>query len=369
MKIEDNICKDFGLIVRNARKEKGSNWNQTRLSKEINLRIEKFGEKNFDQKKVSRLERGDNSLKLTERVILAIKDIFEFPDEIINPIIQELKDSSEVSRSKKLLVFAKESGQLITTSTDSVLVPYLGTYYCLFYSTDSTKKKPIHGVLEISFDENYNSQCVASLRLMEGNKVIKRYNGPIIINIHYRSWYCILVGEEKQEICMMISSHFNSTIHKNLLNVALVLTTSAGIQKRPTMHRMLISRNKLSGERLKLALSQLRLNTDTIVISEDALNKLKKDVTKKLDKLTNKSSISKYKILLESIDVIQNLGKKEIYYKIDESILYDSNLIIADEKMRSYVVSSIRSYTDNEYYNKVSQTVHNICTDIVGGRK
>ena len=77
---------------------------------------------------------------------------------------------------------------------------------------------------------------------------------------------------------MLTASHFNSTIHPNLLNVAIALTTSSGIEKRPTMHRILISRKRIRNkETLELIQAQLCLNTDQICISKTALDALRAD--------------------------------------------------------------------------------------------
>lgn len=169
---------------------------------------------------------------------------------------------------------------------------------------------------------------------------------------------------------MLTASHFNSTIHPNLLNVALALTTSSGLQKRPTMHRILLSRNRVSKkEALELIHAQLRLNTDNICISKSALDSLQKEIEESLHRAKAEKDRAKYQAVLVCIDKIREMGKKEEVYMMAESIIYDSNAIISDKQLRGFVVSKIRASSDSMSYNKISHTVQSICVDIVGGRK
>ena len=164
----------------------------------------------------------------------------------------------------------------------------------------------------------------------------------------------------------MISTHFNCTIHKNLFNVALVLTTSSGTQKRPTVHRMLISRNKMIGENLRLVLAQLRLNNDMVCLSEDSIKRIKKDIQSKLYKVKSNKVKQKYTAVLDCINLIETHGKKETYYRMDEAALYDTQMVSSSKLLRSYAISLLRSYSETPYYNKINDTVNSICSDIIG---
>lgn len=168
---------------------------------------------------------------------------------------------------------------------------------------------------------------------------------------------------------MLIGSHFNITKGKNLLNVALVLTTSAGSQKRPTMHRMLFCRKELSSKQKSDIHALLKLNTDKISISESRLNELEAEVKTKLGRLRRESSREKMRAILDCIEHIKENADREVYYKIDESIIYDSGMFSDDVKTRSLIVSALREYSGALFYNKVSNTVEEICKNLVGEHK
>ncbi len=365
---EEEVRLNFGQAVKKARKEKS--LTQDRLSKKINEQFPDMQSERLYQERISQLERG--VLNLTKEHVDAIQEVLHLPEDDVAPILEQLENEQKLKTDKRIVpIKVMETGKLISRGTSQEFQPYLGEYHCLFISTDSSSKEPVRGLLKITPGDDNSDQCTARVTVYDKKgKEIKWYSGPFFINTRYGTWHCILVGHKWQEICMLIASHFNSTIHPNLLNVALVLTTSSGLQKRPTMHRILFSRNRVSKkEALELVQAQLRLNTDNICISKTALDSLQADMEKALQGTKAEKKREKYQAVLTCIEKIREMGKKEEFYTMAESIIYDSNTIISDKQLRSYVVSKIRASTDSMNYNKISQTVQNICVDIVGGRK
>ncbi len=356
--------KEFGQLIRAKRREIYPSYNQDKFAKKVNALIESKHIFSFNQKKISRLELGDVSLKLTKDAIKALQKICKLQDDDIKPIMDELETDAADNKSIPNII-AYDKGNFIVDSKHPEFKSYLGDYHCVFFSTDSSVKKYVRALMNIYVD-NQNSNCNVKLTIYEGNDEIKWYSGIFMINNYYNMWYCILIGDNKQEVCMLASAHSNHSIHNNFLNIALVITTSAGFQKRPTMHRMLLSRKKITGQKLSLLLSQLKLNNDTITISENKLRQLEQDVKKHIETCTTESTKAKYEALYAGIQLIYKLGKKETYYTIDESIIYDSKQLSQDTKTRGFIVSTMRQSTDNDYYNKVSQTIHDICADIIG---
>lgn len=365
------IREIFGAAAKDGRKVR--KLTQFQMSRELNNYLPHDYTDCFYQEKLSRLERGDPKLTLTETDVIAVRDAFQLPDDIVAPILAELQSTvnQEPPQAETVRITIHEAGQLITKGTSSEFESYLGTYHCLFISTDSSSNVPVRGILEIVPGEGKFCQCTAYMTIQDKQgKDIKWYSGPFFINLHYRTWHCILVGSKRQEVCMLTASHFNSTIHPNLLNVAIALTTSSGIEKRPTMHRILISRKRIRNkETLELIQAQLCLNTDQICISKTALDALRADMEEKLQEAKTTKDFEKCQAVLTCIQQIVTLGKKEEYYIMDESIIYDTKSIIPDKRLRAFVVSKIRACADIMHYNKVSQTVQNICVDIIGGRK
>lgn len=363
---EKTARERFGKAIADARNQNG--WSQKQLANKISRELPE-GEKAFEQKKISNLERNVSNVRLTEAGIRAIQSVCQLSDDIVAPLLEEIANAPAQARTSSCPVHIQEKGQLSckVSDPDSALGGYCGEYNCLFVSTDSASPDLVEGKLRIGADPDRSGQCLAHMTIYNNKKEIKWYSGPFFLNQHYRTWHCILVGEKRQEICMLTASHFNATLLSNQYNMALSLTTSSGVQKRPTVHRLLISRKPIPQEAHKLIRAQLRLNTDSICIEEDALAELEKDTLQHLEAAVEEKDALKYRAVLKCIARIRG-AKQRVYFTIDESIIYDSQEIAEKQEVRSFVVSEIRSYTPNMYYNKVSQTVLDICADIIERR-
>lgn len=362
-----NIIAQFGKAIKHFREEPRGGEKKTsqqQLCNMVNNRhrgIDKW----IRQENISRLERGTLVL-LPAHVVKALADVCELPDEVVKPYLDIManytKSEMQLEESDVLI---SGRGQLLTNPSNEEFDSYLGKYHCYFHSTNSRDPKLVQGILVINGNKKSITKCVAELDIYEDGKVIKSYKGQFMLNMHYRMSYCVLIGNDKQEVCMLISNHFNITKGENLLNVALVLTTSAGSQKRPTMHRMLFTRKELSTTEKKQVQSILKLNTDSIIISEKGLDELKKKTEQDITRVKLEKSKLKYKKILECIEYIKKQSKPELYYRIDEAIIYDSDTFTEDLKLRSFIVSSLREYSSTEYYNKISDTVRDICLNII----
>ena len=93
---------------------------------------------------------------------------------------------------------------------------------------------------------------------------------------------------------MLTASHFNATLRQNQFNMTLALTTSAGVQKRPTVHRLFLSRKPIPKKDRQLIQAQLMMNTDSICISEKALLDLENETKLQVQKATSKLKQSEY---------------------------------------------------------------------------
>lgn len=356
------IRKKYGTAIVNYRKRFSPKISQDKLCENVNNRINKTAKSYLlDQKKLSRIENGFHSIYIPFETVKALNEICNIPDEISCPFMELMINNIVKSIENPILI--KEHGEILTQPVGTELNTYLGKYFCYFYSTDSANPKLIEGEMVLSVDEQKADTCIAQFTIYEESKPIKTYNGQFFINRYYRMSYCVLIGESYQEVSVLFSNHFNATIKKNLLNVALALTTSAGSQKRPTMHRMIITRKKPDNKQLTILKAQLKLNTDELWISEKELQMLKNDLIN--DSILDDKHI---KEISKCIDYIMNNGHKETYYHIPESVLYDGDLVIGDPDLRSFIVSYIRNKTNIPYYNKISDTVRDICLDIIKHR-
>ena len=102
-----------------------------------------------------------------------------------------------------------------------------------------------------------------------------------------------------------------------------------------------------------------------ITISEESLRCLEQRIADEEQKEADQKISAQYKALKDCISYIKSNGKKKIYYQIDESIIYDSAAIVDDISLRSFVVATLRNNTDERFYNKLSQTVQDICINII----
>ena len=352
----------FGEAIREFRKKQVTLLSQSKLCDRINRKLSKTESQFLNQKSLSRIERGEKSIVLSANTVLLIAKECAISEEIYAPFLDLMNLTEEIKYGNKPLLYIKEQGQLLVNPSHSEFKMYEGEYHCYFYSTNSAEPKIINGLLTIKLDE-HKSICYAEMSILKDGKIIKKYKGQFVINLHYRKAYMVLIGTEKQEICFLILNCFNATVEENQLNMALVLTTSSGSQKRPTMHRMLISRKILSDDIAKSVLPELKLNTDTITISEENLNILKNQIRKEVS--DNKDIDGTTYFILNSIDHIEKNGKKEVFYTIDESEIYDSSRITNDTNIRSHIISKLREFSNATFYNKVSDTVEEICFNII----
>lgn len=363
--LEERIRENFGKEIKLYREKNKPKISQKVLCSKLKKHIGNDAKsKIINQRNISRIEHGNPSIILSTTVILALKEVCGLSDEVTDAYIKLLGNLPEIEDEQQIISI-KEHGYLITDMSHEEFNAYTGKYFCYFHSTNSEQPKIIHGILTLSNENNIDSHCTAILEIYENSKPIKTYRGQFMLNLHYRTSYCFLVAQDKQEVCLLISNHFNSTIKKNLLNMSLVLTTSAGSQKRPTMHRMLFSRKELTEETLMLIHPQLKLNTDRITVSENEINSLKMECEKKLVEQPNSDTNKPYEVLLKCIEYIKHYCKKETYYSIDESIIYDSETITNNTDLRCFAISKLREHSIDNYYNKISDTIHNVCLNII----
>lgn len=185
-------------------------------------------------------------------------------------------DTTDTTNPISNLTSAGIAQDVHTMVTDPSRIEFKGyisnePYYCYFFPTISTQHNLLVGTL--SFTRNdVKKKCDATLELRHGEKEhdIKRYKGSLIISQPQHTCYCTLSNlEEYGEICMMNFHHRYFLTESGLqCRLASAITTSAGEQRRPTVHRMLITKKKLSEETQELIKAQLLLNSKSIIIAK-----------------------------------------------------------------------------------------------------
>ena len=165
----------------------------------------------------------------------------------------------------------------------------------------------------------------------------------MIISLPLSTCYISLVNQQIGEISYLTFAHmfvFNSDM---LCRMGAVLTTSAGEHKRPTLHRMLISKVEfdLKDENDALFLdSQLNLNNKNIILSAKNLENLEADSN--IQQLLDKVSVDKL---------------KSTYYVIDENQLLSSNMNVAD---KINAINKLRKYSITDKNNKINDYTNSL---------
>lgn len=220
---------------------------------------------------------------------------------------------------------------------------YIGNkYFIYFYPTISKESQMIHGELE--FYSSEEDRCKINLKIytgkkdISGNDITKEYTGDMIISIPLSSCYCILICPRIGEICFLSFHHMFLFNQDLICRVGAVLTISSGASKRPTLHRMLISKYEfdLEGNNndLKFLQGQLKLNNSEIIIPEKAFDNFEKKPE-----------------LEDFFDIFFSSATLKNYYTIDEAKLLDSKISTI---LKVQGISLLREMSIANKYNKVS---------------
>lgn len=263
---------------------------------------------------------------------------------------KEIKLSSLISLCKgldvniiDLLSDADADNQMCNKYDAKMYNGYTGWYHTYFFPTISNKEELLHGILEIK-EPDEMGKCKANFKLYTGEKKInetgeqqiaKYYTGEFAISGPMQSAYCLLNNSQTDEQCCFIFHHFYILNNELKCRVAAAVTTSAGGNRRPTIHRIYISRDKLSAEGEKYIRGQLRLNDSEILINKNIFTEL----------------ITTENIPQEFMNVFKKEAKVESYYNVVEARLANCGL---KKEEFARVISLLRDHSVSPKYNKVS---------------
>lgn len=340
--------KKFGEAVQGVRKTQRISQNNLAQILQNKYKIK------MSQSTISSIEHGERIKHLPLNVLDALKDCLSLSEDIYSLAIPSNSDDD--------WLHIMGHNYLITEAIAPQIANYLGNYYCVFRSTETSKDKLIHCQMELLKAHDGSCDVVLKLPIKERNKT-KEYRGKFFINTYFDTCYIILCGKKFQEISMMIAPLFKGTTLQNKFITPLVLTTSAGTHKRPTAHRMLISRKELQGEMLELAKSQLMLNTDSIRITKSQLEAL----CNAIDSRLKEDPKSKHYLLARKFcKIIEDEGQCETVFYLEEARLQDLQSNCSDEKTRSKATALIRLYSENVFHNKIGTTGPKIFSTFIG---
>lgn len=259
--------------------------------------------------------------------------------------------------------YIPENDNLVCSINRPAFKGYIGNkYYLYFYSTISSEAKLIHGELTLSAsDEN---RCRVNLEIytgkidVSGTPIRKVYTGDMVISISMGSCYCTLTNAEIGELCFLSFHHMFLFSQDILCRIGAVLTTSSGGNRRPTLHRMVISKYEFNldedSEDLHFLKGQLKLNSSRVLIS-------KKEFQALLKKYASDSDVS----LKKFFSSFQNLAEQEEYYEIEESTLLGINIPVGT-KING--ISLLREASTSDKYNKISSKCDEFLFEYISSR-
>lgn len=244
-----------------------------------------------------------------------------------------------------------ENEMLICDPSHPAFNGYKRKFEVYFNSTISSENKILHGSL--NFQPSGNGRyCVAELVLdtgkknIDGSAILKEYRGKMIISLSMSACYCVLTERKIGEVCFLVFNHMFLFHEELACRMACVSTVSSGGNKRPTMHRLLLSRvaldvEKADSEDSKFLRGQFMLNTSDILIEKSAYDKMKKE----------EAAFAERNEIKELLDELENCWESLETRRINEAKIRN-----ADCKMEDKVklISLLRSYSMSDKYNKIS---------------
>ncbi len=260
--------------------------------------------------------------------------------------IQETTTNDTMNQSTNSLLPFNDTN-LVTDPKHTLFTGYLQDYYCYYYPTHSSENKKeehiLKGVLSLNAAGNY---CKATLKINtntvdnNGNINYKTYTGYAAISPTVNSLNCIMYSAPLCEFCFLMFRFFKLNFGKQDCRIAEVLSSSsAGEERRPTVLRMLLSKDPIKDDDLKTISSAFSLNYSTIAISKE-----------KLQNIAHTSDI--YKKIVESL-IDSNVPHPMCFFKEDDVF----NLALKYLKNKEATLEFIMELRSNSYayrYNKVS---------------
>lgn len=280
--------------------------------------------------------------------------------QIANTLGIDLNDLFSESNSLDVRVHRtaqspSNQSRLIRRADSLEMRPYLNSYHTYFFPTPSSDDGILSGKLRFDSSDD-KSKCIARFSFETGKynsqnrPIAKEYEGDLIISPTMSAAYCTLINEEIGEISYVIFNYIPILYEELRCRVALVLTASAGANRMPTAHRMIISKDEISSEELELLKGQLYLNESEILISEAGLERFLQD--ERLD-----PSFTEY--FCKSGQDTKFLGLSPVpYYLFDESVIRSAFL---KSDVKTNAINLIRQYSASPKYNKVGSK----CDEIV----
>lgn len=303
---------------------------------------------NISQSTVSNAKNGKCNLALSNLIAIAyalecdVTDLLSTPPNLCEEKIQ--KDKAKLVNDTE--VFLSNPNSIFFQG-------YLGSYHVLFYKTSGSGEELVRGTL--CFQKSGDKKtCEAILNLplediKDGSKSgdEKVYKGELVVSHTTHAAYCCLMNTTVGEMCMLIFQHIFTANSLVSTIMAAAVTTASGANRRPTVHRMCLSRKPVDETMLEYVKGQLLMNTADVYLTEEKMRSL----------------LQRPDIPTSFKELLQRGQQKGKCYCIPEVFLYDNSM---DESEQQKLVSLIRANSQAPKYNKISKRTDEILYALVG---
>lgn len=251
--------------------------------------------------------------------------------------------------------YNNKNEQIISDARNTAFRGYKGEYAIYFYTTKN--EEYIHqGIFKLDEDPATH-RCVVDFSFKTGeldetgSEIEKHYTGYAFYSIPMQTIYCEIVSDEIGEKSYLLF-HYHFIAYQRLeCRLAIAITVSSGIRRLPTMHKFLLTRNKLSHVELDYLCGQLKLNSSEILISENAYREFLRD-----PKLPAKFFEYFGKKETNAEGFISSVAKIP-YYTFNESLISDAFIPTLD---KTKIICLLRKYSSAPRCIKISDKAEEI---------
>lgn len=173
--------------------------------------------------------------------------------------------------NKASLILGDRNFQIDPTECDG-FQNILGDYFVYFNSTDHQEKDIlVSGRLSFQKREGFCEAVMVLERAGSGRNLKKTYSGQMVLSRKMSSGYVLLSNDNYGELSMFIFRYRDFLTRPMECRLALAVTSSAG-ERRPTAHRLALSRRRLDEREQNAIIAILKIGYRDILIEEEKMN-------------------------------------------------------------------------------------------------
>lgn len=286
-----------------------------------------------------------------------IKNTFDKPTSVSFSTLLKICDGLEINLLEifnhvyRTQIEEITQGKFIYDINDDAYLGYKNTFHIYFIPTSSNNHVlQHHGTLYLG--DMYNiGECHAHFQLDTGEKnddgssFIKEYMGKLVIS-KMGCAYINLISEKYGDMWFLIINHSYLNKKPLICTLANAVTASSGRVRFPTLHRVILSREKLDDNILPYIRGFLHLSSENIYISSEQFDKFLAEVS--LSKKTREKLLSMRK-------------NSEIFFTFSKKIIESS----IDSSEYAYIISQLINYSAAPENNQITYEEDNMIFKII----